>query len=913
MLRIHVSNDAAGAKSYFSEGLSRQDYYAEDQEIVGEWGGKAAARLRLAGPVEKQAFNRLCDNQHPDNGEALTARTKEGRRVGYDLSFHCPKSLSVLYAHTGDARLLDAFRASVKDTMQEMETEMRARVRKDNGVGDRVTGNMVWAEFVHFTARPVGGMPDPHLHAHCFTFNATYDQAEKQWKAGEFVALNRDATYYEAAFHARLAARVEELGIATERRGKAWEVSGVPDSVLEKFSRRTAQVERLAAEKGITSAAEKDKLAALSRENKNKGLGMDDLRSAWASAMTPEERAAVERAGEGRGERGGNGRITAKDAMAYAVANGFERQSVVAEKRLLADALRYGVGSVEPQRLAQELSQPGLIRRERDGQKLCTTVEVMTEERRMIDFARDGRGVCAPLAKGKAADHAFQDTRLTDEQRGAVQHILGSPDQVIAIKGAAGVGKTTLMTEAIRVIEASGHKVFTFAPSADAARDVLRGEGFKNADTVAALLHNPKMQQAVKGGVLWVDEAGLLGSPTMGRLFKVAQEQGCRVVLAGDTGQHTAVERGDGLRVLQDYAGIKPAEVTRIIRQKSAAYRSAVQDLSEGAVGRAFAKLDRMGAFIEAESGLADKLAADYVETIKRGKTALVVSPTHGEGGRVSEAIRERMRESGFVQGPDREVGQLRNLQLTEAERGDAARYLPGQIIQAVQNLPGLARGERATVDGREGGQVFVRTGSGGHLALPLDKARQFQVYEARALAIAAGDVVRITQNGQTAGKKQALNNGSLHRIAGFTPSGDLRLGNGWVIPRNFGHLAHGYVTTSHASQGKSVDEVMIAQSADSFGASSREQFYVSASRGKERIRVYTDDLPALRRAVERSTVRTSATELARPAPRPPIRTRERLRTVARLGQYARTVAARGRQLAERFKLAGKGRSMEYE
>ena len=62
---------------------------------------------------------------------------------------------------------------------------------------------MIWAEFVHFTARPVNGIPDPHLHAHCYTFNTTWDEVEKKWKAGRFRDLKADAPYFEAAFHAR--------------------------------------------------------------------------------------------------------------------------------------------------------------------------------------------------------------------------------------------------------------------------------------------------------------------------------------------------------------------------------------------------------------------------------------------------------------------------------------------------------------------------------------------------------------------------------------------------------------------------------------------------------------------------------------------------------------------------------------
>lgn len=48
-------------------------------------------------------------------------------------------------------------------------------------------------------------------------------------------------------------------------------------------------------------------------------------------------------------------------------------------------------------------------------------------------------------------------------------------------------------------------------------------------------------------------------------------------------------------------------------------------------------------------------------------------------------------------------------------------------------------------------------------------------------------------------------------------------------MAKGFDHRTHGYVITSHASQGADVDRVLIAQLADSFGASSEERFYVSA------------------------------------------------------------------------------------
>ena len=89
--------------------------------------------------------------------------------------------------------------------MREIERDVQARIRKAGSNQDRQTGELIWADFTHLTARPVEGhTPDPHLHAHCFVWNLTYDATEDQLKAGQFGNIKRDMPYYQAAFHKRL-------------------------------------------------------------------------------------------------------------------------------------------------------------------------------------------------------------------------------------------------------------------------------------------------------------------------------------------------------------------------------------------------------------------------------------------------------------------------------------------------------------------------------------------------------------------------------------------------------------------------------------------------------------------------------------------------------------------------------------
>jgi conjugative relaxase-like TrwC/TraI family protein len=858
MLRVVPQNSVAGARSYYTQGLQREDYYSQGQEIIGKWYGKAAALLGLSGDVKGDEFIALVENRHPISGEKLTLRTKANRIVGYDCNFHAPKSLSILHALTGDERIVQAFRDSVAETMSEMEAQVSTRVRKDGAQSDRVTGNMVWAEFVHFTSRPIEGIPDPHLHVHCVVSNCTFDAVENRWKAGKFQELKSNASYSEAGFHARLTAKLTELGYPVVQTPKGWEIAGISRPLIEKFSRRTELIEEIAKAKGVTDAKAKDKLGAASRESKRKGISNVQMRAEWESRLSLEERAeiaAIRKAATAPRPS----QVSAKEAIDYAFEKLFEKNSVVEANRVVREALRFGVGRLSPSDVWQEFGTRKMIAKEIGGRMYCTSMEVLAEEVSLINFVRDGRGGYARLKAGVKSQ-----THLSAEQNRALRHILNSQDQVIALKGAAGAGKTTLMKSVVQEIEASGKQVFVFAPSAAAARETLPKEGFKNVETVAQLLHNPKLQQAVRGQVIWVDEAGLLGVRDMWKLMQIAGSS-TRIILTGDTAQHAPVTRGDAFRLLQRYAGLKIAQLNEIRRQEREEYREAVSALAKGDLKTGFRLLDEIGAMVEIPNAEERyrKLAEEFMALKSKNSVPLVVSPTHAESAMVTSAIRDARREAKELSG-ERIFTQLHNLQWEEADRKRSESYHAGLVVQFHQNARGITRGEMFRVtEVTESGEVRLKSAAGKEAILPREKASRFQVYETREITLGRGERVRITRNGDSADGRR-LNNGNIFVVKGFDRNGRIVLSTGAVLDPTHGlHLTYGYCQTSYSSQGKTVRDVLIAQSASSFSAGSKEQFYVSVSRGKETVQIFTDDRRGLQAAVGNSATRRSGIELA--------------------------------------------------
>ncbi len=185
--------------------------------------------------------------------------------------------------------------------------------------------------------------------------------------------------------------------------------------------------------------------------------------------------------------------------------------------------------------------------------------------------------------------------------------------------------------------------------------------------------------------------------------------------------------------------------------------------------------------------------------------------------------------------------------------------------VEFHQNAKGFKRAEK-TVVARDDNGLYLQKQDGTRAEVPLAQAQRFDVFRARDIGLARGDRIRITKNGEAKVEGQAkgtrLYNGDVFTVEGFTKEGDIRLENGKLLPKDWGHLTLGYVDTSYSSQGKTVDRVFVATGNESLPATNQQQWYVSASRGREQARLYVDSKKRVREAIAQTGERLSAVEL---------------------------------------------------
>jgi len=895
------------AEEYFEEHLAVGDYYDEGQRVSGEWIGLGAERLGLAGKVRAEEFLRLCENQHPSSGETLTqrlntTRTAGGenaanRRIFFDFTFSPPKSVSIAGFLGKDERILEAHNRAVRLALREFEAFTATRVRVCGAQSDRLTGNFVAALFTHDTSRAL----DPHLHTHCIVFNATFDAVENRWKALQNHELLRARKFAENAYYHELTRELRRFGYRIRNRVRGdFEVEGVSEQLCERFSKRHTQIDealaKLLAEKpelaGANFQSLRAQLAAAERTRKQKDLSRAELLTLWEAQLSKAERESLQQlskiAGNALNEKKS---ITISEAVQWAEEHLFDRNSVVRECQVWQEALGRARGEgFSVSQLREFTEQRGYIRdEERPG--AITLREVLLREWEIVQTAKEGVGDSWPLV----ANPRLANPKLDDEQCRALDALLSSINTVSVFRGGAGTGKSFVLNELIEQLRECGRRVVVLAPQRQQVVEMEKA-GFPSPSTVANFILKRELAERA---VVVVDEAGQIGGRQMLELMRLVRERNARLILSGDTRQHGAVEASDALLAIERHSGVRPVELHKIRRQDPTLgkdadertrikdYRNAVESAAAGKLSESFERLDKMGAVVACGLGdQADKLAEEYLRLAEQEASAVVVSQTWGEVHRVNSCVRDALKGKGLLGANDTTVQVLDKLDLTNAQKRDERFYPPDAVIVFNQKVREAEPGAKGKLAGILKSSVLVEVG-GRLITISNKMLSHVTVYLPREISVAQGDRLHLKANRKLASGGR-VTNGELVTAKSVRPDGAVELTDGRVLDKSFREFLPGYAVTSYGSQGKTVDYVLFSDSTVK-AATNAQQWYVTISRGRRGIRIFTPDKEQLRENMTRSGHRPLAIELAVGfVPRRGVRLWERLHGhLLRFGQRA--------------------------
>src|SRR5216683_4886061 len=874
MLTISKPLSAGQARAYHHEEFSnaQENYYSEGDRIRGEWHGNLAKKWGLQDEVREDHFHRLCEGQHPITGEQLirpqAAREYMNRRgeqvspmehrAGWDATFSAPKSVSLTALVGGDERVRDAHRESVGVALDELERYVQARI--GGYLPAETTGKWVAAKFGHDSARPVNGYAAPQLHTHVVFFNLT-ETDDGEAHALQPRELYKTQQYATAVYRSELAHRLKELGYEIERGESSQpEIKGYSKEYLEASSPRRQQIEEHLAKENQRGAGAAQIAAHQTREGKLdlSHEEMQERHKAMAAQFGSQPKRVVEAAQERREQLKEEPEEKAiGQALTYAREKNLEREAVADERDLLRDALKRSMGDGTVAEVKAEFEkrvQAGefIETSNRAPGRAFTTSEMIDHERNTIQAMRAGQNQHEPIARFETRRDIVQDhSHLSESQRVAVVQILSSRDQVTALEGVAGAGKTTSLDAIREAAEREGYKVEGFAPTSRAAQKL--GEAGIESSTLQRHLTRSEEPPDGQKRLYVLDESSLASTKQKNEFLHRLKEND-RVLLVGDTRQHEAVEAGQPYQQLQE-AGIQTARLDDIVRQKDPALKEVVEKLSRGQVTEAMQKLDADGRAHEIPDRN-ERLKEIAQEYAAKPEGTLVVSPDNQSRREINEAIHRTMQSTGQVGTKEhRQRVLVARQEITGADRQWAAQYEVGDVVRYTKGSKthGIEAGKYARVERANEKENLVTVNRENSEQVSYDPRRLHGVtlYRETQRGFSQGDRVQFT----APNRKQHIANRELGTIEKFDDSGNLQL-----------HLDYGYAVTSHSSQGQTADRVLVHVDTEQAGEKlvNRRLAYVAVSRGRYDAQLYTNDKTHLTEQLSRDVSHRSAIEPSR-------------------------------------------------
>ena len=202
----------------------------------------------------------------------------------------------------------------------------------------------------------------------------------------------------------------------------------------------------------------------------------------------------------------------------------------------------------------------------------------------------------------------------------------------------------------------------------------------------------------------------------------------------------------------------------------------------------------------------------------------------------------------------------LDKLDLTNAQKRDERFYPKDAVVIFKQKVREAEPGTKGKLTGIVKLGLLVDVG-GRFVTVSNKMLDRVSVCLPRECPVSTGDRLHLKANRKLPSGGR-VTNGELVTVKAVRADGGVELTDGRVLDSSFREFLSGYAVTSYGSQGKTVDYVLFSD-ATIKAATNAQQWYVTISRGRRGIRIFTPDKEQLRENVTLSGHRPLALELA--------------------------------------------------
>jgi conjugative relaxase-like TrwC/TraI family protein len=831
----------------------------------------------------------------PKNGKARSPR------VGFDFTLSPPKSVSFAALVLGDDRIAEAHHRAVERAMRYAEQYARCRVtvdgRRDAAVRQKTVqgSGLAWVPYVHTMSRLRKGSQgtyggDPQLHTHVAVLNATRDP-DGNLRALDVGQMMRNLKTIGAEYQVQLARELRELGYAIEVKshkrggGETFEIKGISQDVLTKFSDGRQAIERHLADEQTewvekygwakaTSMANKttreaktrydirpeERVAWWEHKAKIRGLDLEQVRRELQSNMLSERTLRRDRAAPPP---------TAAEVDEWtrdSVKALSERKAKFSEGEIVQYAARISRLRATPDLVRDSMSRllaSGELILRRDG-TTYTTRELVECEVKILQSYLGSRGSVAAVTADYAAVAGIKrfetmaGFELSRGQRDAVNTILTSRDSVTVVVGDAGTGKSTSMAAVKLLAPESGFKVVGLAPSAKAKSALEESLGSGSVITSQRATRDRRWWSKVDAStIIILDEAGLVDARAMHKIMTMARQKGARLALVGDPKQYASVEAGSALLQLVEAAQKDGALVrldqmqrakTDVLKQLHLLSRddpkASLKAMFENKLVRTYKDEGRRHRYI------ADSYAA--LSQAER-EVSLVITGKNVDRVAIQAAIRERLNLGKGLQ-----ITSFEARDVTKAELKYAHTYGIGDLVQAVtKTSSGLDKGAVGTVVSRDEIRrtVTVELESGKRVDIDLKADHEkIKLGDREKLEIAPNELIRFTAGMKVPVGQGVLEiaNGTRARVTAVDLAARTITISRLDAPKpeaitirmqDAMPIRHGYVITGHSGQGHTMDKrgrLWVHATSDD-GTVNRNSWYTNLTRSTTHVELVTD------------------------------------------------------------------------